>query len=161
MKINKYCISVFLFVLNCSLSLAIAGEEAVIPLNDVPENLLAVAKKLLPNAVFKTADIEKETDGTLVYEIQGTLEKGRKVEVDVLESGKIQEFEVEYSLDLVPGAVIKAIEKKMPGFTPSFIEASHSASKKVVAYELVGMYGGKKMDIEVSADGRKIEISDQ
>jgi len=159
MKIHKYIISVFLFVLNCSLS--IAGEETVIPLNEVPENLLAVAKKLLPGAVFKTADIEKETDGTVVYEIQGKLGNGRKVEVDVLENGDIQEFEVEYSLDLVPGAVIKAINKKMPGFTPRFIEASHSASKKVVGYEFVGMLEGKKLDIEVSADGRRIEIADQ
>ena len=49
----------------------------------------------------------------------------------------------------------------MPGFTPSFIEASHSASKKVVGYEFVGELGGKQLDIEVSADGRRIEIADQ
>lgn len=159
MKINKPSIIALILVLNCTL--AIAGEETVIPLNKVPENLLSKAKALLPNADFKTANTEKESDGTLVYEIQGTLENGRKVEVDVIENGEIQEFEVEYSLDLIPGAVIKAIEKKMPGFTPSFIEASHSASKKVVGYEFVGKLGGKKLDIDVSADGRRIEIADQ
>lgn len=159
MKINKSSVSALLFVLNSSLS--IAGEETVIPLSKVPENLLSEAKKLLPNADFKTANTEKESDGTLVYEIQGTLKNDRKVEVDVIENGEIQEFEVEYSLDLVPGAVIKSIEKKMPGFTPSFIEASHSASKKVVGYEFVGKLGGKKLDIDVSADGRRIEIADQ
>jgi hypothetical protein len=160
MKIKKAVgISALLLVLNCSFS--IAGEEKIIPLSDVPENLLSEAKKLLPTATFNTANTEKEDDGTLVYEIQGTLGDGRKVEVDVLENGDIQEFEVVYSLDLVPRAVIKAIEKKMPGFTPSFIEASHSASKKVVGYEFVGELGGKKLDIDVSADGRRIEIADQ
>lgn len=159
MKFNKASVCALIIVLKSSSS--IAGEEKIIPLNKVPEELLSEAKKLLPNAVFKTANTEKETDGTLVYEIQGTLENGRKVEVDVLENGDIQEFEVVYSLDLVPGAVIKAIEKKLPGFTPSFIEASHSASKKVVGYEFVGEFGGKKIDIDVSADGRRIEMADQ
>ena len=160
MKIKKAAgACTLLVILSCSFS--IAGEEKIIPLSNVPENLLSEAEKLLPTATFNTANTEKEADGTLVYEIQGTLENGRKVEVDVLENGDIQEFEVVYSLDLVPRAVMKAIEKKMPGFTPSFIEASHSATKKVVGYEFVGELGGKQLDIEVSADGRRIEIADQ
>lgn len=143
----------------CSSSMA--GVETVIPLETVPEELQTRARELLPKASFETANTEKEADGTLVYEIQGTLDDGRKVEVDLFENGDIEEFEIEFSMDLVPGAVLKAIEKRMPGFAPSYIEASHSASKKVVGYEFVGELKGKKLDIDVSADGRRIELADQ
>jgi hypothetical protein len=159
MNIKNINVSLLIYFFCCSV--AMAGEETVIPLEKVPESIQTTAKELLPNASFKTANTEKEDDGTLVYEIQGTLEDGRKVEVDVLENGRIQEFEVEFTKDLVPGAVLKAIEKKLPGFEPTYIEASHSASKKVVQYEFVGELGGEKMDIEVSASGRRIEIGDQ
>ena len=111
MKVKKAAgVCALLLILNCSFS--IAGVETIIPLSSVPQNLLSEAEKLLPTATFNTANTEKEADGTLVYEIQGTLEDGRKVEVDVLENGDIQEFEVVYSLDLVPRAVMKAIEKR-------------------------------------------------
>lgn len=138
-----------------------AGEETVIPLDKVPAKLLVKAQELLPNARFKTANTEKEDNGDLIYEIQGILKDGRKLEVDLFENGEIQEFEVELSHDLVPGAVLQALEAKMPGFVPNYIEASHSASKKVIGYEFVGMQNGKKLDIDVSADGRKIELADQ
>jgi len=142
-------------------SLTMAGEETVIPFDKVPEEILNKAKNLLPEAQFKTANIETEDDGTQTYEIQGILADGRKVEVDVLENGKIEEFEVEFTQDLVPGAVLKALEKKLPDFEITYIEASHSASKKVIKYEFVGTLAGKKLDVEVSADGRKIELADQ
>ena len=61
---------------------------------------------------------------------------------------------------MVPGAVIIAIEKKLPGFKPTYIEASHSASMKVMRYEFVGKLGDQSIDIDVSADGRRIEIAD-
>ena len=137
-----------------------AGEEKPLDFKDVPEKILAMAKEAMPSVTFKTANTEDE-DGTLIYEIQGTLEDGRKVEVDLFDDGKIQEIEIEFHKDLVPGAVLKAIEKKLPGFQAEYIEASHSASKKVTKYEFVGQFSGETMDIEVSADGRKIEIADQ
>lgn len=142
-------------------SLVIAGEETIISFDKVPEEILNQAQQLLPEAHFKTANIETDKDDTRVYEIQGILADGRKVEVDVFENGVIEEFEVEYTKDLVPGAVLKAIEKKMPGFIITYIEASYSVSKKVIKYEFVGTLAGKKLDLEVSADGRKIKLADQ
>jgi len=65
------------------------------------------------------------------------------------------------ALSMVPGAVLKAIERKLPGFEPDFIEVSHSRSLKVVRYEFVGKLGDKKLDIDVSADGCTIEVADQ
>lgn len=148
-----------LFLSFCSL--VIAGEETIISFDKVPEEILNQAQQLLPEAHFKTANIETEEDGTRVYEIQGILADGRKVEVDVLENGEIEEFEVEYTRDLVPGAVLKAIEKRMPGFIITYIEASYSASKKVIKYEFVGTLAGKQLDLEVSASGRIIELADK
>ena len=138
-----------------------AGKETEIAFDQLPSKLLAKAQDLMPSAVFSSANTELEDDGTLIYEIQGTLEDGRRVEVDLYEDGTVQEIEVEFTKDLVPGAVMIAIEKKYPGFEPTFIEASHSASKKVLRYEFVGVQNGRKIDLEVSADGRNILQADK
>lgn len=138
-----------------------AGKETVIEFDEVPSEILDKAKELMPSATFSTANTELEDDGTLVYEIQGVLEDGRKVEVDIEKSGRVQEIEVEFTEDLVPGAVMNAIKEKYPGFKTTFIEASHSESKKVTGYEFEGTQNGKKLDLEVSADGRKIIEADQ
>ncbi len=53
--------------------LTMAGEETVISFDKVPEEILNKAKKLLPEAQFKTANIETEDDGTQTYEIQSAL----------------------------------------------------------------------------------------
>jgi len=140
---------------------AYAGTEVIIELSQVPENIRTTAQELMPEVQFNSANMEEEADGTLVFEIQGLLNDGRKVEVDILSEGDVQEIEVEFSKDLVPAAVMQAIETRYPGFSPTYIEASHSASKKVVQYELEGDMGDKKMDLEVSADGRKIVVSDK
>ncbi len=84
-----------------------------------------------------------------------------RVEVDLFENRTIEEYEVEFTEAQVPGAVMNAIRQKMPGFRPTYIEASHSRSGKVTRYELVGTLGGQELDIEVSADGRKIEVADK
>ncbi|MCV6614087.1 MAG: hypothetical protein OIF35_03850, partial [Cellvibrionaceae bacterium] len=96
----------------------------------------------------------------LVYEVQGKLEDGRKFEFDALADGEVEEIELEFKQSMVPGAVLKAIEKKLPGFRPSYIEASHSASMKVIAYEFVGQLNGVQVDLEVSPDGRQIVLAD-
>ena len=140
---------------------AYGGEEREIPLSEVPEDVMKAAHHVQPDAEFHRAQVETEDDGTRVYEIQGSLEGGRRIEVDVLENGRIQEYEVEFTRDQVPGAVFKGIQKKLPGFEPTYIEASHSASGKVMKYEFEGKLGGQKIDIEVSADGRRITVADK
>jgi len=56
--------------------------------------------------------------------------------------------------------VLKAVESRYADFEIEYIEASHSASKKVVQYEFVGQANGKKLDLDVSADGRQIQVAD-
>jgi len=115
------------------------------------------------SVTFVSANTETEDRGPddFVYEIQGTLDDGRKVEFDIFPSGTVQEVEIEFTDDMVPGAVMNAIRDLYEGFTPTFIEASHSRSLQVVQYEVVGTAGGRTLDIEVSADGRRIVESDQ
>jgi hypothetical protein len=138
---------------------ATAGEETKIDLQAVPGDIMEKAKTLMPEATYKSANTEAEADG-LVYEIQGLLADGRRLEVDIAESGKVEEIEVEFTHDLVPAAVLNAVEAAYPNFTVTFIEASHSESKKVVGYEFVGQQNGKQIDLDVSADGRKIAVGD-
>ena len=139
----------------------LAGVEKPIELTAVPSMILDQAKAKFPEAVYHSANTETEPDGSFVYEIQGFFKDGQKFEYDVYPNGDIQEIEVEFPNNMVPGAVMKAIKKKMPGFIPTYIEASHSASMKVVGYEFVGHIGGNEIDIDVSADGSRIEIADK
>ncbi|WP_447968675.1 hypothetical protein [Nitrospira sp. M1] len=137
-----------------------AGVETSIELSAVPAIIMKKAQEQFPDATFESANTETEPGGSFVYEIQGTFKDGRKLEYDVYPSGEVQEIEIEFKRDMVPGAVMKAIKKNLPGFTPTFIEASHSASMQVVGYEFVGKIGENTIDIDVSADGSKIEVSD-
>mgnify|MGYP003656840987 CR=1 FL=1 len=130
---------------------ATAGEEVRIDLQAVPADIMEKARVLMPEATYKSANTEAEVDG-LVYEIQGLLADGRKLEVE--------EIEVEFTHDLVPGAVLNAVKAAYPDLVVTFIEASHSESKKVVGYEFVGQQNGKQIDLDVSADGRSIVVAD-
>ncbi|WP_454064967.1 hypothetical protein [Candidatus Nitrospira salsa] len=138
-----------------------AGVETPIELSTIPATIIQNAQAQFPEATFGSANTESEPGGGFVYEIQGTFKDGRKFEYDVFPSGEIQEIEIEFQKDMVPGAVMKAIQKNLPGFIPTYIEASHSASMQVVSYEFVGQIGESTIDIDVSADGSKIEVADK
>ncbi|MGD8914643.1 MAG: hypothetical protein PVI97_12630 [Candidatus Thiodiazotropha sp.] len=138
-----------------------AGTEKKVALSEVPETVMKVLKRRFKTATLLTANTETEEDGSVVYEIQGKLSDGHLAEFDVFPDGKIEEVEVIFPIEMVPGAILKAIEKKMTGFVPTKIEATHSASMKVVGYEFEGTLNGQKIDLEVSADGRTITVSDQ
>ncbi|MES9833103.1 MAG: hypothetical protein ABW139_12775 [Candidatus Thiodiazotropha sp. DIVDIV] len=156
-KLIIFCITVLLFGTQC----AVAGTEEKITLSEVPETVMKVIKKRFGKATLLTANTETEVDGTVVYEVQGELSDGHSVEFDVFPNGKIEEVEVIFPIEMIPGAILKAIEQKMAGFIPTKIEATHSASMKVVGYEFEGTLNGQKIDLEVSADGRTITLADQ
>ena len=140
---------------------ASAGKESAISLDSVPSLIRNTANSAMEGISFQSANTEKETNGTLVYELQGKLSDGRNIEVDIFSSGKIEEIEIEFISSQVPGAVLNAIAAKIPGFKPTYIEASHSVSLKVIKYEFEGLLGEQILDLEVSADGRKITIEDK
>lgn len=143
------------------LQTAFAGIEKEIELSEVPEAVMKVLNKRFEKATLLTANTETEEDGSVVYEIQGTLSDGHAAEFDVFPDGDIEEIEVIFPAEMVPGAITNAIEQKLPGFFAEKIEASHSASMKVIRYEFAGNLNGQAMDLEVSADGRTITVADQ
>ncbi|MBW9257836.1 MAG: hypothetical protein K1562_09435 [Candidatus Thiodiazotropha sp. (ex. Lucinisca nassula)] len=140
---------------------ALAGEEKVITLSEIPQTVMNALTKRFESATLLSANTETEEDGSMVYEIQGKLSDGHLAEFDIFPDGSIEEVEVIFPVEMVPGAVLKALQKKMAGFVPSKIEATHSASMKVVGYEFEGTLSGQKIDLEVSADGRTITVADQ
>ena len=150
-----------LVCLGLGLPAAFAGTEEKIELSEVPEPVIKVLNERFNKATLLTANTETEEDGSVVYEIQGKLSDGHAAEFDVFPDGKIEEVEVIFPIEMVPGAIIKALEEKMPGFVAEKIEASHSASMKVVGYEFAGQLNGQEIDLEVSADGRTITVADQ
>jgi hypothetical protein len=158
---RAFIISTLSFLILLSTSPSFAGREKKIDLSEVPEDVVNVVKNRFEKATLLTANTETEDDGSMVYEIQGTLSDGHLVEFDVFPDGKFEEVEVIFPIEMVPGAITKAIENKVSGFIPTKIEATHSASMKVVGYEFEGTVNGQKIDLEVSADGRTITIADQ
>ncbi|MES9947038.1 MAG: hypothetical protein ABW080_18965 [Candidatus Thiodiazotropha sp.] len=138
-----------------------AGKERPIELSEVPESVMSVIKKRFDKATLLSANTETESDGSVVYEIQGKLSDGHLVEFDLFPNGKFEEIEVIFPIEMIPGAILKAIKEKMPGFLPTKIEATHSPSMKVVGYEFEGTLKGQELDLEVSADGRTITVADQ
>ncbi|MBV2090667.1 MAG: PepSY-like domain-containing protein [Candidatus Thiodiazotropha sp. (ex Ctena orbiculata)] len=138
-----------------------AGTEKEINLSEVPQTVMNALKKRFQSATLLSANTETEEDGSMVYEIQGKLSDGHLAEFDIFPDGRFEEVEVIFPVEMVPGAVLKALQKKMAGFVPSKIEATHSASMKVVGYEFEGTLNGQKIDLEVSADGRTITVADQ
>ncbi|MDO6462194.1 hypothetical protein Q4485_15900 [Granulosicoccaceae sp. 1_MG-2023] len=165
-----------------------AGEEVPLALGDVPDTVLQAVKTRFDTIALISANTETETDGFMVYEIQGTIPGGeflageykpltdedgelmspavnapaqsRKVEFDVTADAEFDEIEIEFAADMVPGAVMKAVNRAYPAFSPQFIEASYSASMDVVGYEFSGMQNGQKLDLEVSPSGRHIQEAD-
>ena len=141
-------------------SFSFAGVEIKISLEEVPQKIMNEVRSIVPKATIISANLEKEVNYTM-YEVQGKYPDGRNVEIDMFDDGRIEEIEIEFPEYMVPKAVLIAIEKKYKGFKPTYIEASHSRSMKVVQYEFEGIYNNQKIDLEVSADGRNIKEGDK
>lgn len=169
--------------------LAQAGEEQPISINEVPADVLDAIRSRFGNVELLSANTETEEDGTTVYEVQGRIPAGqwvagehsplmdadgdlvapppqvptklRRIEFDLTPNAVFDEIEIEFTVNLVPGAVIQALQAKYPGFEPSFIEASYSDSMDVTSYEFEGRQEGRSLDLEVSASGREIRVADR
>jgi len=68
---------------------ALAGEQKPIELSVVPEAIRAIARDKLPDIRLVSANTETEPDGGYLYEIQGLLPNGCKVELDIYPDQRI------------------------------------------------------------------------
>ena len=80
------------------LSLTLLGCESrptadqVIPIDQVPANLIEVARKTLPGVTFDTV-YKMKVDGQDAYEIKGKTKEGKTREVEVSVAGVVIEVE--------------------------------------------------------------------
>ena len=65
------------------------GSKTVIELKDVPPDIMAVAKKNLPDVTFDTA--WKKANGN--YEVRGKTKNGKVREIDIRPDGSVEEIE--------------------------------------------------------------------
>ena len=69
------------------------STEIEVALSDVPEAVLAAAKKAVPG--IKISSVEKETEGgEVIYDVEGVVD-GKEYEVEVSAAGKVLEIEEE------------------------------------------------------------------
>ncbi len=145
-----------------------AAEEKPVEMTAVPAVVKAAAEKAAPKAKLTKAMMEIE-HGQKVYELQGMMD-GKKIEVDVMEDGRVDEIETEIMMDAVPAEVSAALKKRVPNFKPKFIEKSERPmmaagggagdGEAEVYYEFEGQEGEMACDVEVSADGKTLLIEE-
>lgn len=141
--------------------LALAGDDGEVPLAKVPDVVRKAADKAVAGAKWSAAYMDRDDDGAVVYELDGTDPKGRDVIVEITAAGKMKEIETEIPIPDIPAGVQQALKAKMPRFkaTAAF-EVSRGG--KVAGYSFEGRRPRDKEDIDVfvSADGKLVEIEE-
>ena len=66
-----------------------ASSKTVIELKDVPPDIIAVAKKNLPDVTFESA--WKKANGS--FEVRGKAKNGKVREIDIKPDGSVEEIE--------------------------------------------------------------------
>jgi uncharacterized membrane protein YkoI len=135
-----------------------AAKEEKIPLDKVPDKVMAAIKDRFAGADVTSAEKETE-DGQVVYDIELT-HKDRKYEMDIKEDGTILEIEKEVAAKDVPDAVKKAVEGKYPKATIKEVMEVNKVKDKTetpVNYEVVIVAEDKKeIELVVSLDGKTV-----
>jgi len=134
---------------------ATAQDETLIAVEDAPANVVETALATAPGATFDAVSVENE-DGDVVYEFRGTDYAGRRIEVDVLEDGALQEVEMQIAMSDVPDIVVVALEETAPDFTPLYVELSVRKAGELVVYEFQGGADNPAIYIEITEDGEVI-----
>ena len=132
-----------------------AQDNTKIAQNKVPTVAMMTANFFAPDIDFTRVGFEFE-NGEKVYEFEGHGQDGRHIEIDVLETGALQEIEMEIIWDEVPIAIQIELGLSNPQFEPKFIEASTRPDGTTV-YEFEGVSDGKFADVEILETGTSIE----
>jgi hypothetical protein len=141
------------------MTLAANGRAEKIPLDKVPEKIMAAINARFPGAQLK--GVEKETeDGAVVFDVELT-QKGRKYESDIKEDGTIIEIEKEVAAKDFPDACARAVAAKYPkAKVTEIMEVNkvNGAKETPDHYEVVLEEPGKKsFEALVSLDGKSVK----
>jgi len=88
---KKFLCALALCTLSCGCENSPKADQ-VVPLDQVPANLLEIAKKELPGYTFDTV-YKMKVDGKDAYEIRGKNKEGKSREVEVSITGEVLEVE--------------------------------------------------------------------
>ena len=132
---------------------------------NVPEKVLAAVKARWPkftptetHLIRQGKDLRGPKDGDHVYDMRGTIAKGRDVHVQVSAGGDILESTVEVPLDKVPAVVTDALKKARPKFEIGTAYALRE-DKKLIGYHFEGKGPkGRDRTISVTPDGKQVEV---
>jgi len=131
----------------------------------VPAKVLDAIKEKWPrftptetHEIRQGNDLQGAKDGDYVYDMRGTIAKGRDIQVQVSAAGVILESVVEVPLARVPAVVTEALKKARPKFQIGTAYALHEGDK-LIGYHFEGEGAkGRDRTISVTPDGKQVEV---
>jgi uncharacterized membrane protein YkoI len=139
------------------------GAEESVPLDKVPKPVLDAVKARFKDAKLTEASKETE-DGKLVYEVTVN-DKGQHIDVTLTPDGEIVLIEKTIAAKDLPKPVTKALEEKYAKATYKIVEEIIKVEKKeekLAYYEVLLVTADKKkLEVEVSAEGKIIKVEDK
>ncbi|MFZ2407155.1 MAG: PepSY-like domain-containing protein [Methylobacter sp.] len=134
---------------------AYAGEENV-PLDKVPEPVMAAVKARFKDAVVSGAATEMNDEGKLVYEVSLKVE-GQNIDVILAPEGEMRLIEKTIPAKNLPSAVAKTLKDKYPKAKYKRLEEIFKVEGKneTLAYYEAQLVTAKKikLEVELSAEG--------
>jgi hypothetical protein len=146
-----------MFAIAMTMTILAAGGAGAreIALEDVPANILAAAERVAPGLKFHRVSIE---DGSEVYEFESFGPRGEHMEIDIAADGGLEEIEMQIDPATLPQAVKAALNRRSPGFTIVYVEASVRPDG-VYVYEIEGeASSGDMIAIDIREDGEVLGV---
>jgi hypothetical protein len=148
---SKFVIAPFLIAL-ATFSTGLAQEKKI-KAEDLPPAVQRTVAEQSKGATIRGFSTEID-NGKKVYEVDLTVDgHGRDISMD--QQGNILEVEEEVSMDSLPAAVREGLKKAASAGTIGKVE-SLTKKGKLVAYEAAVKTGGKRSEIQVGPDGKKL-----
>lgn len=126
------------------------------------QRALQIAEGVLPTAEFEAYGYGTD-EGRRIFEFAGVdRETGRRVEVDVLASGRVEEVEETIPLGVVPDDVRRAVREVVGRFQVDRTERSLRRGGEIY-YEFDGSIAatGRPLSIEIRSDGERLAIEER
>jgi hypothetical protein len=131
----------------------IHAQEKKIKRSDLPPAVEKTVADQSKGATIKGFSTEVE-DGQTLYEVALTV-NGRGRDISMNGQGQVVEVEEEVSLATLPPAVTEGLRKAAGSGTLGKVE-SLTKKGKLVAYEAVVTTAGKRSEVQVGSDGKKL-----
>jgi uncharacterized membrane protein YkoI len=129
------------------------AQEKKIKAEDLPPAVQKTVAEQSKDATTRGFSTEIE-NGKRIYEVELIVDgHGRDISMD--KEGNILEVEEEVSVNSLPAAVREGLKKSASAGTIDKVE-SITKKGKLVAYEAAVKTGGKRSEIQVGPDGKKL-----